>query len=159
MSIDSARNQISLPTLWAVWLIRFYQRHISPHKGFRCAHRALHGGDSCSEAVLGIVQTWGIWRSGPMIRTRFQECRQASQQLKLKAEPLESTEEAEQETPAGQPNSNSQIPELCCGGPANHCVVGPCDASCADVGALSPDGCTVAGDACGAAPEACACSW
>ncbi|HIQ07804.1 MAG TPA: membrane protein insertion efficiency factor YidD, partial [Thiotrichaceae bacterium] len=31
------------------YFISLYQRNISPHKGFTCAHRGLHGGDSCSE--------------------------------------------------------------------------------------------------------------
>jgi len=32
-------------------LISLYQRYVSPYKGFRCAHRVLHGGDSCSEYI------------------------------------------------------------------------------------------------------------
>jgi putative component of membrane protein insertase Oxa1/YidC/SpoIIIJ protein YidD len=28
-----------------------YQNNISPHKGFSCPHRLLHGGDSCSDYV------------------------------------------------------------------------------------------------------------
>ena len=31
-----------------ILLISAYQRYLSPHKGYSCAHRLLHGGESCS---------------------------------------------------------------------------------------------------------------
>ena len=57
--------------------IRFYRRRVSPHKGFRCAHAAVFGGASCSEAVLEIVRARGVvggWRD---IGARFAACRSA----------------------------------------------------------------------------------
>jgi len=65
----------------ALWTIGFYQRHISPHKGFRCAHAGYYGGTSCSHAVKAIVQTQGLLSSLPAIRARFKECRYAYTQL------------------------------------------------------------------------------
>lgn len=58
--------------------IGVYQRWISPRKGFCCAHRVLHTGDSCSEAVKKIIGACGIAAGMPRIRQRFIECREAA---------------------------------------------------------------------------------
>ncbi|PKF80333.1 membrane protein insertion efficiency factor YidD [Vibrio sp. vnigr-6D03] len=65
----------------AVVLIRFYQRFISPYKGFRCAHACLHQGDSCSEAVKKIIQEDGVFSSKTRISRRFSACRVANHTL------------------------------------------------------------------------------
>lgn len=57
--------------------IRFYGRFLSPRKGFRCAHAALHGGESCSAAVARIVREDGAWSGRFRIAARFGECRAA----------------------------------------------------------------------------------
>lgn len=62
-------------------LIRFYQKFISPYKGFRCAHAALHGGESCSEAVLKIVMNQGVFGGYGNVRKRFDACTNAFEQL------------------------------------------------------------------------------
>lgn len=72
-----------LSTRVAIGMIRFYQRRISPIKGFRCAHRALHGGDSCSEAILKLVQARGVWNCLPAVRQRFRECSLAARVYRL----------------------------------------------------------------------------
>ncbi len=36
-------------------LIEWYQIYLSPRKGFCCAHRVLHGNDSCSEWVKRLI--------------------------------------------------------------------------------------------------------
>jgi putative component of membrane protein insertase Oxa1/YidC/SpoIIIJ protein YidD len=43
--------QVGILSNAAVSAIDWYQVSLSPKKGFRCAHRALHGGHSCSAAV------------------------------------------------------------------------------------------------------------
>ncbi len=55
LSIFSPRNQ-AIATLspgiidsLAIAAITGYQRYLSPYKGFRCAHRVLHQGESCSQ--------------------------------------------------------------------------------------------------------------
>lgn len=60
-----------------IFLIGLYQRFLSPHKGFRCAHAAWHGGPSCSWAVKDIVREHGVFAGLPRIRLRFMECRAA----------------------------------------------------------------------------------
>lgn len=64
-------------------LIVFYQRFISPYKGFRCAHAALHHGDSCSQAVKNIIHEHGLLKSRTLIKRRFKSCRQAYETLQV----------------------------------------------------------------------------
>ncbi|MFC6591471.1 membrane protein insertion efficiency factor YidD [Deinococcus lacus] len=61
--------------------IRLYQRYLSPHKGFRCACAALHGGESCSAAVSRIIREDGLRAGRPRIRAQFQKCREAHNTL------------------------------------------------------------------------------
>ncbi|MBX2885504.1 MAG: membrane protein insertion efficiency factor YidD [Granulosicoccus sp.] len=61
--------------------IFWYKREVSPKKGFHCAHRILHRGDSCSTAVLGIVQSKGLIAGLPDIVRRFIACRQSAKTL------------------------------------------------------------------------------
>ena len=61
--------------------IRFYQRWLSPHKGFCCAHAALHGGESCSAAVARIVREDGLLAGRSRIAARFAACRTAYRTL------------------------------------------------------------------------------
>jgi putative component of membrane protein insertase Oxa1/YidC/SpoIIIJ protein YidD len=74
---------MTLTTYPALWSIQFYQRFISPYKGFRCAHATLHRGDSCSQAVKKIIIEHGIGHSRALIKARFAECRAAAMQLQL----------------------------------------------------------------------------
>ncbi len=62
-------------------LIHFYQRFLSPRKGFSCAHHRLHGGHTCSNAVKEIILENGLMASLPKLRQRFQACREASVSL------------------------------------------------------------------------------
>lgn len=57
--------------------IALYQRWLSPHKGFCCAHAALYGGQSCSAAIAGIIRARGLAAGAPGIAARFAACRQA----------------------------------------------------------------------------------
>ncbi|GGC15315.1 membrane protein insertion efficiency factor YidD [Cellulomonas carbonis] len=59
-------------------LIRGYQRHLSPRKGFTCAHLVAHGGQSCSAAVRGIVARRGVLRAGVPTALRFLACYRAA---------------------------------------------------------------------------------
>ncbi len=63
-------------------VINFYQKFLSPYKGFCCAHRFFYHGLSCSEAVKEILLQDGIVSGFSRIRERFQECKNASQILK-----------------------------------------------------------------------------
>jgi putative component of membrane protein insertase Oxa1/YidC/SpoIIIJ protein YidD len=62
-------------------LIRQYQQRLSPRKGWSCAHRVAHGGDSCSSAVRDIVRRHGVLRGvRPTVR-RFAACYAAASLL------------------------------------------------------------------------------
>ncbi|MDP9158636.1 MAG: membrane protein insertion efficiency factor YidD [Acidobacteriota bacterium] len=63
-------------------MIRLYQIHVSPRKGFSCPHRELHGELSCSSYVSRLLQ---LESSLPAVVSksckRFQDCAGASTQL------------------------------------------------------------------------------
>jgi putative component of membrane protein insertase Oxa1/YidC/SpoIIIJ protein YidD len=60
------------------FLITAYQRHISPHKGFRCAHRAAHGGLSCSAYAKHVLLRRGVVAAISRMRSRFAACAAAA---------------------------------------------------------------------------------
>ena len=57
--------------------IDVYQRHVSPHKGFRCAFRVLHGGDSCSSFGKRAIARVGLRQGFRLTWRRLQRCRLA----------------------------------------------------------------------------------
>jgi putative component of membrane protein insertase Oxa1/YidC/SpoIIIJ protein YidD len=66
----------------AVSCINGYQRYLSKSKGYTCAHRALHKGDSCSEAVKKMVQAQGPVRCLGNVKGRFRACAAAAAEIK-----------------------------------------------------------------------------
>ncbi|CAM3471636.1 Putative membrane protein insertion efficiency factor [Klebsiella spallanzanii] len=62
-------------------LIVFYQRVISPRKGYRCAYGVLHHTQGCSGAVKEIIQRKGVIGGRKEIRQRFADCRLAAEAL------------------------------------------------------------------------------
>jgi putative component of membrane protein insertase Oxa1/YidC/SpoIIIJ protein YidD len=66
--------------------IAWYQRRLSPRKGWNCAHGKLHGGAGCSESVRQLVDEHG-WRAARRLaRRRFRECKLAAQILRAQSE-------------------------------------------------------------------------
>lgn len=72
-----------LPRVAADRLIAGYQRHLSPRKGFRCAHAVAHDGPSCSAAVRDIVAERGLLRGARPTALRFLACYQAASLLSM----------------------------------------------------------------------------
>ncbi len=62
--------------------IVWYKKTISPNKGFSCAYRVLYRTDSCSSAVLEIIQTKGLIAGSPDIVNRFIACHQSANVLR-----------------------------------------------------------------------------
>ncbi|RKQ36257.1 membrane protein insertion efficiency factor YidD [Kocuria tytonis] len=62
-------------------LIRGYQRHLSPRKGYTCAHLVARGGQSCSAAVRGIIAQRGVIRGIVPTMLRFAACYRAALML------------------------------------------------------------------------------
>ena len=62
--------------------ITLYQRYISPHKGYCCAHRAYTGEDSCSQYAKVAITENGFFSAFPLIREQFNKCNFAAEQMR-----------------------------------------------------------------------------
>lgn len=105
------------------YLITLYQRHISPRKGFRCAHATHFGGDSCSGAIKKIILKDGLISGRKKIKNRFTQCSYAYQIIKSKQEDKKEERKCEQYCDcSGLPSPS------CKGSPDLDCDL-PCDCS------------------------------
>ena len=57
--------------------VAWYQVRLSPRKGYACAHRVAHGGDSCSQAVRRSLLDRGLLGAAVPSVVRFAACYQA----------------------------------------------------------------------------------
>jgi len=62
----------------AIIAIIAYQKYLSPHKGFSCAHRLLHGGESCSQYIKRMIAERGVISAIPRARQRLKDCKAAN---------------------------------------------------------------------------------
>ena len=72
---------IGLASIWdkiAIALVSLYQRYLSPYKGFRCAHKTLYGGTSCSQYFQMVVREKGLVAAIPKFQQRLLDCKQAN---------------------------------------------------------------------------------
>ncbi|MBE8988668.1 membrane protein insertion efficiency factor YidD [Nostoc sp. LEGE 12450] len=76
---DSFTRQVSTVAITG------YQKHISPHKGFACAHRILYGGESCSQYIKRVIANEGLKVAFVNSRERFQACKEANHILRKRA--------------------------------------------------------------------------
>lgn len=81
----------SLTKIIAVFLISFYQRFLSPLKGFSCAYRVYHDSPSCSAYVKQVFLEQDFKVAIAMANQRFEECEQANRLLKAQNEKIEGT--------------------------------------------------------------------
>ncbi|MFD0913181.1 membrane protein insertion efficiency factor YidD [Methylophilus luteus] len=58
----------------ALYAIRFYQRFISPYKGFHCAYRYHTGHASCSALGFRAIQRYGVIDGCIVLRKRLYRC-------------------------------------------------------------------------------------
>jgi putative component of membrane protein insertase Oxa1/YidC/SpoIIIJ protein YidD len=58
----------------ALAAIRFYQRFISPYKGFSCALRVATGRASCSAYGHAVIARFGLRRGLGLLQRRFELC-------------------------------------------------------------------------------------
>jgi putative component of membrane protein insertase Oxa1/YidC/SpoIIIJ protein YidD len=54
-----------------------YQRHLSPVKGFRCAHAVATGGPSCSDVALEAFRHYRFSEALQLAEGQFASCRTA----------------------------------------------------------------------------------
>jgi putative component of membrane protein insertase Oxa1/YidC/SpoIIIJ protein YidD len=66
---------------WAIASLNTYQKYISPHKGFSCPHRLLHGGESCSEYVKQLFIGQDLRTALQIAPQRFKSCHMAARSL------------------------------------------------------------------------------
>jgi uncharacterized protein len=66
-------------TFLMVKAVRFYQRFISPYKGFRCAHAKYTGDISCSNYGLKVLKECSPLEAIDLIRHRLKACSHISQ--------------------------------------------------------------------------------
>ena len=71
----------------SVFGISFYQKHLSPYKGYCCAHRVLHGADSCSEYVKNVFYEQDLKKAIQLSQQRFLECGEAAEILAAQKQP------------------------------------------------------------------------
>lgn len=55
-------------------LIRLYQRHVSPRKGFACAYRVHTGCASCSHLGYRAIRRYGVWQGLNVLQARLTRC-------------------------------------------------------------------------------------
>ncbi|MGI9270805.1 MAG: membrane protein insertion efficiency factor YidD [Woeseiaceae bacterium] len=64
-------------------IISFYQRFISPYKGFRCAAGVYYGTGSCSQVVKSIIEKDGVRHGRFAIKDQFRRCAIAAQRFRI----------------------------------------------------------------------------
>lgn len=67
----------------ALGMIDLYQRWVSPHKGWRCAHALHTGRRGCSALGARAIRRHGVWRGLGVLRRRFDACALSHEQLRL----------------------------------------------------------------------------
>ena len=93
----------------AMLCIDGYQRHLSPRKGYSCAHRVLHGGDAgCSAFVKRAIGERGLRAAWPLCRQRFEACKRAACVLRQSRTPLSSPSPFESST-SDSPRSRNRL--------------------------------------------------
>jgi putative component of membrane protein insertase Oxa1/YidC/SpoIIIJ protein YidD len=109
----------TMPSRAAAACIELYQQHLSPRKGFACAHRIVHGGSSCSEFARRAVLQHGAVRVVPLLRARFRACAEAAQTRRTR-----SMLDYQSKAPSAEQTEAPKIqrePCPCCESPSNDC--------------------------------------
>lgn len=79
----------------AVASIDLYRRYVSPYKGFKCAHNALHRRGSCSAFGRLVFARKAFLDAVALMRRRFAQCKAAA--MVLHAAPLRAEAETEED--------------------------------------------------------------
>ncbi|HEU4777252.1 MAG TPA: membrane protein insertion efficiency factor YidD [Telluria sp.] len=64
----------------ALAAIRFYQKSISPRKGFCCAYAVHTGSASCSTLGYRAISRYGVWRGLAVLDARLEKCGRSHRQ-------------------------------------------------------------------------------
>ena len=90
-------------------LIRFYRRHLSHRKGYRCAWGQASGRDTCSGVGLRAVRRTGAWRGLLLMQRQFDRCT-------LAAEAAAGPYRRLRPLPAQRGDCDCGVPDFDCGG-------------------------------------------
>ena len=60
--------------IFVLLMIRFYQRFLSPIKGYSCAYRVYTGRDSCSAYGYKVIDRYGVLIGYQLLKRRTQAC-------------------------------------------------------------------------------------
>ncbi len=77
--VDLALRRTSVS--WIDW----YQRVLSPRKGFACAHRVRHGSQSCSQFARIAFEQHSWWRGLWSLAHRLRQCGEAARAIRAEA--------------------------------------------------------------------------
>jgi len=77
-----------------IQMIIFYQKYISPHKGYCCAYRAYSGNASCSEYAKIAIKKNGFIKAIPSIKKQFLKCKIAFEKIEKKKKEKDMKENA-----------------------------------------------------------------
>jgi putative component of membrane protein insertase Oxa1/YidC/SpoIIIJ protein YidD len=113
-------------------LIRFYQRHLSPRKGFSCAHLKLHGSTSCSGHFRQLLGEQGLSQALRLFPERLSDCRQAYLLLRMQSGMPEESDENDNKSESPRRSRSRPTSFNSCG---DGCSIGDCgynfpDSSC-----------------------------
>jgi putative component of membrane protein insertase Oxa1/YidC/SpoIIIJ protein YidD len=67
-----------------IQLISWYQKRLSPLKGYSCAHRLLYGCESCSQFIKQTLQQQDLKTAIQLSSKRFAECNSAARTIMLR---------------------------------------------------------------------------
>lgn len=107
----------------ALQCIVFYQKWISPYKGFCCAYKHRTGGHSCSQYALKVVRRFGVWGLIRGLPEQFDRCHHAY---------LELQKDQEEEEKKKKDSSWCDCMPTDCGVPTKSCSTGDSGASSCD---------------------------
>ena len=119
----------------ALAALTLYQRHLSPRKDYCCAHRALHGGSSCSALAHQAIARDGLWLALTTTRNRLRACRAAAQQLSA---------DRDRDKKRKKRGCEDCLPDICpdaCSDACSDAYPDACPDAC-DGGSCLPDACT-----------------
>jgi putative component of membrane protein insertase Oxa1/YidC/SpoIIIJ protein YidD len=109
----------------SLFLINFYQKYISPYKGFNCAYRVATGEIGCSGYGKKVISRFGFKTGYSLLQRRFEECKCSSEELKKDfiQKPVNKR--------IVHPKFGSQGGFVDCGGcDVPHCDLPSCDSPC-----------------------------
>ena len=67
-----------------IYIINFYQKYLSPHKGYCCAYKVYHDDISCSEYTKNSIQNLGFLQAILSVKQRFRDCKISEKKIKEK---------------------------------------------------------------------------